>query len=164
MMWDFTGRIKDLTIEFRSGAAILTMVINEAQDIADCFDELNLIEKLVIKIDRYRKKRSLDANAYFWVLADKLAAKTGVPKEDIYRNAVRDIGGNSETVCIMEEAADKFRRGWGRNGLGWVSDVFPSRIAGCVNVTLYYGSSTYDTAQMSRLIDNIVQDCKEMGV
>lgn len=29
---------------------------------------------------------------------------------------------------------------------------------------LYYGSSTYDGAQMARLIDNIVQDCKAVGI
>ena len=29
---------------------------------------------------------------------------------------------------------------------------------------LYYGSSTFDTKQMSRLIDNIVQDCKAVGI
>ena len=33
-----------------------------------------------------------------------------------------------------------------------------------MNVTLYYGSSTYDTKQMSRLIDNIVQDCQAVGI
>ena len=33
-----------------------------------------------------------------------------------------------------------------------------------MNVTLYYGSSTYDTEQMSRLIDNVVQDCKALDI
>lgn len=163
-MWEFTGIIKDLTIDFRTGSAVLSLKINERQQLTECFDELNLMDKLAIRIDRYRKKRSLDANAYFWVLADRLSAKTGVPKEEVYRNAIRDIGENSETVCIKEEAADKFRKGWSRHGLGWVTEEFPSKLPGCVNVVLYYGSSTYDTAQMSRLIDNIVQDCKAVGV
>ena len=45
-----------------------------------------------------------------------------------------------------------------------MTDVNPSKIEGCKNVTLYYGSSTYDTRQMSRLIDLVVQDCKEQGI
>lgn len=163
-MWDFTGKIRDLSTEFRSGAAVLTLVINEVQSIADCFDELNGCEKLTIRLDRWRKKRSLDANAYFWVLADRLAAATGIPKEDIYRNAVRDIGGNTETVCIRADAAQKFREAWKRNGLGWISEEFPAIAPGYVNVILYYGSSTFDTAQMARLIDNTVQDCRAAGV
>lgn len=40
----------------------------------------------------------------------------------------------------------------------------PSKLQGCVNVVLYFGSSTYDTAQMSRLIDLCVQDCKQVGI
>jgi hypothetical protein len=39
-----------------------------------------------------------------------------------------------------------------------------SKMPKCVNVVLYYGSSTYDKAQMSRLIDMVVQDCKEYDI
>ena len=44
------------------------------------------------------------------------------------------------------------------------SDIMPSKIDGCTNVIVYYGSSTYDSKQMSVLIDRIVQDCKELGI
>lgn len=111
-----------------------------------------------------RKKRSLDANAYAWVLLDKLAEKLAIPKTEVYRQYVREIGGNSETVCVREKAADKLIDGWCRNGIGWLTERTASKLEGCVNVILYYGSSTYDTRQMSRLIDMIVHDCKEHGI
>lgn len=111
-----------------------------------------------------RKKRSLDANAYAWVLIDKLAEKLGRTKTEIYRQYVQEIGGVSETVCVLEKAAEKLIDGWAKNGIGWQSETIPSKIDGCVNVILYFGSSTYDTAQMSRLIDLIVQDCKQQGI
>lgn len=117
-----------------------------------------------VTIKQQRKKRSLDANAYAWVLMDKLAAKTGEPKAKIYREYIRNIGGNSTTVCAVTESVDELVSGWSKNGVGWVSETMPSKLAGCTNVVLYYGSSTYDTAQMSRLIDLIVQDCKEQGI
>ena len=116
------------------------------------------------EVREYRKKRSLDANAYFWVLCDKLAEATGVPKEDIYRNAIRDIGGVSDTVCVTDKAATKLMQTWSGRGLGWFCESFPSKLPGCINVTLYSGSSTFDTRQMSRLIDNIVQDCAAVGI
>ena len=119
---------------------------------------------LTVEIKRYRKKRSLDANAYCWVLLDKLAEATGVPKSEIYRHAVRDIGGNSQVVCVLEKAAPKLCEGWERNGLGWTAEVIPSKLDGCVNVILYYGSSLFDAGQMSRLIDGLVQDCKALGI
>ena len=121
-------------------------------------------KKYVVEVKQQHKGRSLDANAYCWVLIGKLAAKTGISKSDIYRNAIREIGGNSETVCVQDKAVDKLCRGWCHNGEGWQAETSKSKIEGCTNVTLYYGSSVYDTKQMSRLIDSIVQDCKAVGI
>lgn len=115
-------------------------------------------------ISKAKKKRSLDANAYFFVLADKIAAVTGITKTEIYRHAIKEIGGNSDTVCVMEKAADALCDGWERNGLGWQTERLPSKIKGCVNVILYYGSSTYDSQTMKRLIDNVIQDAKALGI
>ena len=113
---------------------------------------------------RAKKRRSLDANAYFFVLADKIAAVTGMPKSEVYRHAIKEIGGNCDTVCVQEKAADALCDGWERNGLGWQTERMPSKIKGCVNVVLYYGSSTYDQKTMSRLIDNVVQDAQALGI
>ena len=115
-------------------------------------------------VQEHREKRSLDANAYAWVLMDKLAEATHIPKEDIYREAVRNIGGNTETVCAKVTAADKLRSCWSRNGLGWLTDTMDSKIPGCVNVILYYGSSTYNTEQMSRLLENLIASCSDLGI
>ena len=115
-------------------------------------------------VAKAKKKRSLDANAYFFVLVDKIAAVTGIPKTEVYRHAVREIGGNCDTVCVMEKAADALCDGWERNGLGWQTERFPSKLPGCVNVTLYYGSSTYDAATMQRLIRNVQEDARSLGI
>ncbi len=131
---------------------------------------MQLIHKLdndkeyVISVEKVKKRRSLNANAYFWVLCDKMAEATNVSKTDIYLSYVKNIGGNNETVCVVEKAVDKLKQGWEHNGLGWAVDVIDSKIKGCKNVILYYGSSTYDTKQMSRLINFAVQDCKALGI
>lgn len=134
------------------------------QDAAEALDGMQKGKTYTVTVKEHRKGRSLDANAYFWVLAGKLAERLELPKSDIYRKYIREIGGNSETVCVMEKAAEKLKSGWEHNGLGWIAEEFPSKLDGCVNVTLYYGSSTYDTAQMSRLIDLCVTDCKDHGI
>lgn len=117
-----------------------------------------------VTVKEHRERRSLDANAYCWVLLDKLAEKLSLPKTEIYRRFIREIGGNSETVCVLEKAADKLCDGWEHNGIGWQTERIPSKIEGCVNVILYYGSSTYDSKQMSRLIDMVVDECKDHGI
>lgn len=116
------------------------------------------------EIVKKKKKRSLDSNAYAWVLIDKLAEALSLPKEEVYRNTIRHIGGVSETVCVIEQGVEQLTKSWARNGLGWSYEVFDSRIEGCKNVTLHYGSSVYDQKQMGRLIDALVQDCKALNI
>ena len=117
-----------------------------------------------VEIKKASAKRSKDANALAWVLIDKLAEKMHMSKTDVYRNAIREIGGVSEMVCIQNRAVDRLRSGWEKNGIGWQTETMPSKLPGCTNVILYYGSSTYDTAQMSRLLDLIIQECEQQGI
>ena len=159
-----SGKIVGASIDFKTGKPTLTFEVNERNDFESLVDEMRDKDKLSIEVKPYREKRSLDANAYFFVLADKLAEKLHVSKIDIYRNAVREIGGVSEIVCVRNEAVERLCDGWRQNGIAWQTETFPSKIPGCTNVILYYGSSTYDTAQMSRLIENIVQDCQAVGI
>lgn len=159
-----TGRIEDANIDFVSGLPKITLSVNERHTFTQGYDDLKSLEKISIELKPYRERRSLDANAYYWVLCDKVAECVGISKEQVYRKSIRNIGGNSEVVCVKDEAVKKLRQGWQRNGLGWLTETFPSKITGCTNVILYYGSSTYDTAQMSKLIDNIIQDCYELGI
>lgn len=163
-MHELTGTIAGLSQDFITGKALLTISVNEKASAMACVDELREREKLSIKIGKYREKRSSDANAYCWVLIGKLAEKLNIPKDEVYRNAIKQIGGNYEVVCVLNEAVDKLCNGWMKNGIGWQTDTMPSKIKGCTNVILYYGSSTYDTASMSRLINIIVDDCKEHGI
>ena len=154
------GTLKDLTLN-RDGTQNITVTVTE--NFREQFDELSDC-KVSIEIKKARQHRSLDANAYCWKLIDLISAKTGISKTEIYRAAIKEIGGVSTIVCVQDKAVDRLREGWQKNGLGWQSDTFKSQIEGCTNVILYYGSSTYDTAQMSRLIDGIIQEAEQQGI
>lgn len=117
-----------------------------------------------VTIKKYRPKRSLDANAYAWVLIDKIADRMHLTKEEVYQDHIKTIGGVSETLCIQDKAVEKFKQAWEKHGLGWCAETFPSRIDGCTNVTVYYGSSTYDTKQFSALLDSLSQSCRILGI
>ena len=163
-MYELTGKISGVSFDYISGKPMVTFELSERQTALDMVDALKSQDKLTIKISKFKQKRSLDANAYCWTLIGKIAEKTRVPKEEVYREAIRGIGGNYDVVCIKEEAAESLRNAWERNGIGWQTEVMLSKLDGCTNVLLYYGSSTYDTEQMSRLIENILQDCKALGI
>lgn len=163
-MEKLTGKILDMSLDLKTGKAKLMLELNEKQSALNVYESLNQEEKLSIDIKKYRNKRSLDANAYFWVLVDRLAEHHNIPKEEIYRTSIRDIGGNTETVCVKNNTVDKLCKTWEENGLGWITETFPSKIEGCTNVILYFGSSTFDSFQMNRLISNISQDCQAVGI
>ena len=127
-------------------------------------ETMNPGKKYVAEIKEFRKKRSLDANSYAWVLMNKLADKLNMGVRDIYRHYIPDIPNNSETICVQDSAVDKLRTGWEHNGLGWCSDVTASKLPGCTNVVLYYGSSTFDQHQMGIMLDLIIADCKQVGI
>lgn len=122
-------------------------------------------KKYVADIKEWRERRSLDANAYMWVLLGKLSGKLGLSPEAIYREAIRDVGDNYEVMPVRNDALERWKVIWQSNGLGWLcEEIGPSKLEGYTNVRNFYGSSAYDKSQMSRLIDNIVQDCKAQGI
>ena len=138
--------------------------IKAIAELASYIDSLEDGKQYTIEIKEKKKKRSLDANAYCWVLLDRLASQLHESKTEIYKGYIKEIGGNSELVCVKSEAVERLCRMWERNGIGWLTDTMKSKLDGCTNVVLYYGSSVYDTVQMSRLIDMIVQDCIMFGI
>jgi hypothetical protein len=131
--------------------------------LAEAFN--NLPDKpLVLTVKEYRPKRSLDANAYFWTLCDKVAEKLNTTKEEVYKEKIKE-SGVFEIVPIRNDAVERYIAMWGKNGLGWFCETIgASKIQGYTNVITYFGSSTYNSKEMSRITDSIVEDCKEFGI
>lgn len=128
-------------------------------------------KKYTLEIKEHRQRRSLDANAYCWVLLDGLSeelSKDGrtVSPEEIYRNLIPHVGGNSELLPIRKDAIDPWMRTWSAGRTGWVcQDLGPcKKIQGYHYIKCFYGSSVYDNQQMSRLIDLVVQECEQAGI
>ena len=149
---------------YRSGARISFAIPSDQLTAAKLLaDELREGE-ISLNAMKWRNRRSLDANAYLWKLIDEIAKKTRQKPVDVYRHAIKEIPGNRTLVCVQDKAKDVLQQQWQAKGLGWQTEELPSKIDGCTNIMLYFGSSVYDTQQMSLLIDNIVDDCKELGI
>ena len=114
-------------------------------------------------IIRAKKKRSMTANAYLWALVHEIAAAVGLTDEEIYREAVRSAG-KQDVVLVRNDSADCFLRAWCGKGVGYMAETEASGRDGYTLVHLYYGSSCYDTAEMARLIDKVVQDARAMDI
>lgn len=99
---------------------------------------------------RRKPRRSLDANALYWELCGRLARAVNEPPEDV--------------LCVQDKAVENFAQHWCSGHLGRMVETRASKVTGCTTVLAYYGSSDFDKAQMSRLIDNCIQDCRALDI
>ncbi|MBE5036182.1 hypothetical protein [Gallibacter intestinalis] len=123
------------------------------------------IQKYDLRIEKKRKKRSLDANAYAWALINKLAEKLRSTSEEVYQECIRKYGFRT-IVLVKNDLLKDVMTAFNNQGLGNYSEVIgqSQNNKNGTNVQLYFGSSKYDTKQMARFIDGIVSDCKEQGI
>ncbi len=137
--------------------------ISKPQDFVRELFKLDQTKEYKFTYIENKKKRSLNANSYYWKTLQELAEKLGLPKEEIYRKHIKEVGAYTP-LCIQNKALKEFLEKWSNKGIGWVCEADISKIEGCTTVLAYYGSSTYDTKQMSRLIDQLTQDCHNVGI
>lgn len=157
------GRLKDFTINI-DGSQNITMTVEA--DFREAYDELK-DKELEITIKKASHRRSLDANNFFWHLCSEIAKKTSkyskASKEDIYREAIR-AKGEYEPLLLREDAVERFVNRWADKGSGWFADVIDDYKERYKIVHAYYGSSTYDTVAMAKIIDYVVLQADDLGI
>lgn len=163
----FKGSIKDFVKTFKN-ELIISFIIKSNEIDEDKLNELaNGKNGVKIEITQWRERRSLNANAYAWVLIDKIAEKIKTTKIDVYRKIIKDVGVY-QILPIKDVAVESFIKRWQSNGLGWICENLGAcknqTLKGYVNIVAYYGTSTYDTKEMARFIDEVVEQAKELGI
>lgn len=155
------ARIESASVDAKTKDALLTLRTSDTK----LMPMLSMLENKELTVElKDGKKRSLNANAYAWVLIDRLAQKTGLPKKEIYKETILNVGGVSEIICIPQKGKDSLVRWWESHGVGWQAVESESKLEGCVNLELFCGSSCFDTKQMSRFIDLLQDECSIQGI
>ena len=123
-------------------------------------------------IKEHKEKRSLDQNAYYWKLNALLAKRLDISTAKLHNLMLREcappfiIGGHVAMQPIPDtEAAEEQVLESETYHLRPTSGV----IIGKDDVVYRWyvvlrGSSTFDTAEMSALLDRLIEDCKEWGI
>lgn len=165
-MKDYTGRFVDLKKDYYHKKAYITFEVNEdPQGLEELKDT-----DLKIKIVRKKDVRSLNSNDYFHVLNRKLAQK--LRKSEAYmKNELLARYGQKEFLDEMEEhpaiittqipPEDMMKKEYLH------TSCFDIRVKGEATWYSYYclrPSHTYDSGEMSRLIQGTIEDCKEQGI
>lgn len=125
-------------------------------------------ELLRLTACKYREKRSINANDYLWALCSEISQTLEndglfITKEEIYKNHIRKSGVYAE-ISLKPDALDSFRYAWEAKGIGWQMEAVDDDPDGRKKCFAYYGSSTYDTKEMSRLLNSVIEDARSLDI
>lgn len=157
-MYELSGKIQGLAQDFSTRRITLTLTVNEETAAKALYDDLHESEKLSIKIDKYREKRSLNANNYAWKLLTEIGNVLRADKEAVYLELLKRYG-QSEIISVLAHIPIK-------EYVKYCEEAGESTLNGKLfkHYKVYKGSSEFDTREMSIFIDGVVSEAKELGI
>lgn len=159
-----TGIITDIGIDYKTRKAKISLLLDSKE--LEVVEQLKNENKLSVELKKYRKKRSLDANRYFWKLLSEYAEEKGIDTIEEYKERVKRLG-IFRVSRVETKDVETYKKSWENWGTAWFCEVYDTEYLGNVEfkiLHLYYGSSSFNSKQMSRLINDLVEDCKEVGI
>lgn len=166
---ELKGRLLNIVRDIRSNEFLLTFAVKVIPSWVDKFLDGS---DLAISLKKWREKRSLDANAYYWVLVSKISEALGQGQSYVHNALLREYGtlemidGRLVPTYIKdtEEAidivfSDEYRH------LKPTSKTVTAKNGDVLR--MWYeikGSSKYDTKEMSTLINGAVQEAEDLGI
>ena len=156
---DFRGQFKTASKDFATGKWDITFTCDDesALNEIDSIKEANLD----ITAKKHRHKRGHDANAYAWVLMQKIAELVGTDKWSIYLDMLQKYSRVFTHLIVKPEAVETVKRMY-RTAI----DLGEISVHGEIwhQVQVYFGSSQFDSKEMSVFIDGVVSECKMLGI
>lgn len=150
------GKFKSISRDWLSGKWEITFTTDE--NITGHIDKIK--DKILrITVKQYREKRSLDSNAYAWVLMQKIAEAVHSDKWSVYLEMLEKYSRAFTHVIVRPDVVPRFEAEWRtvRN----LGEITVNGQTG-IQLQLYFGSSTFDTKEMSVFIDGLVEECRQL--
>ena len=147
-----TGKITGLQLDYKSKkpVALLEMDVEPAEI------ESLLDLRLDIKLDKAKKKRSLDANAMLWACLSDIAGATGMTNWDAYLYELKRYGKYTH-ILVKQEALEDIKALWRET-----QEV--GQRGNMVELICFFGSSTYSSTEFSKLLEGVISDMKDLGL
>lgn len=150
---DAQGKIESITKPIRGGGYLVTVRIDALPE--------GLEDKLLdVTLKVHRGKRSKDANALLWACIGDIARETEVDKWDVYLNLLRRYG-KFTYIVVKPDAAEAVRKQWRESEIIGEIDIHGTK---GVQMLCYYGSSTYDTKEMSVLLNGTISEMETLNL
>lgn len=161
---ELTGKAVGASLDFDTNRFRITFEVNENDIVKAEYDKLKSYDKLKIKAVKYTQRRSLDANAYFHVLVGKIADALIISKAKAKNVLICKYGQpqllpDGDIMVYKTNAPEEFM--WEQESIHAIPVKYEEK---ATFYRIYRGSHTYDTKEMSVLIDGTVADAKELGI
>lgn len=159
-----TGIIEDISIDLKTRKPKISVLLDTKE--IEIVEQLKNENKLNVELKKYREKRSLNANNYFWKLLQELCDLADIETIEEYKRRVKQLG-IFKRLKIMTEDVKTVEKIWTDRGIAWFCEIADTEYIGDTEfkiINAYYGSSSFNTKQMSRLINDLVQDCQAYGI
>ena len=110
------------------------------------------------EVKEYREKRSLNANSYFWAICNEMANVLRTSKDEVYLEMLKRYGQSQVISVLSDIDISKF--------IKYYEPIGTAHLHGkdFTHYRCYFGSSEYDSREMSILIDGIISEAKEIGI
>jgi hypothetical protein len=165
---ELKGKLLDITRDIRTGEYRITLTVKEIPSGIDNLQDRDLR----IALTRWTNKRTMTANAYYWVLVSKIAKVLGQTEPWVHNMLLCNYGqplvidGKIPYVAIKESAAAQIDVMESSTYHLKATSALAYRIDGETyrDYQMLKGSSQYDTEEMSQLIDGTVEEAKALGI
>ena len=156
------AKIQNVKLQYTENRGITEIVLttNEIVNVNNLKEIIAKGKELSVEIKTFRKRRSLDSNSYMWVMLSKMADVMKTTKDELYLQ-VLDRYGVYTHIVVKPQAVSRIKAEW-----KVVRDLGEVTINGTTGQQLqcFFSSSSYDSKEMSTLIDGVVEECKELGI
>lgn len=154
---EFTGKIQNVSKDWQTGQLQITFTVNEAS-VINQIDSIKDCEKLSIKAVKHRERRSLDANGLLWLCLGRIAEATQADKWQIYLQMLKRYGQYTY-ICVKPHVVDAVKTQWRECEVIGEVNINGQK---AIQMLCYFGSSSYNTQEFSRLLDGVISELKEM--
>ena len=155
----FKSKILNLSIDLEGNYQATILIPHEQVG-----EITKLKDKLIeVSLKLFRKKRSLNANAYAWQLITEIGKKIGVDKWEVYKRMLIRYSNSYQYIVIRKDTYKSFIE---HSSFRVVKVLSSGLFNGTKSIQLqgYWGSSTFDTKEMSVFIDGLVKEAKDLEI
>lgn len=154
------GRLKAIELPFRSKRAVVSFEVEAAPEDIEQYQD----KELDIEFKKHRNHRSLDANAMLWACLGEMAAALRTDNWSMYLFELERYG-KFTSVLVKPEAIEDMKRQWRETKVVGETEVYDpasGEYKTMIQMLCFFGSSTYDSKEFSRLLDGVVNDMKDI--